>query len=60
MENGMTRSDVALPAEAALRVDAICNRFEVAWQAGRRPSIEEHLGETPESSRSEIVSCRAC
>ena len=26
------------------RLEAVCDRFEAAWKAGRRPRIEDHLG----------------
>jgi hypothetical protein len=32
-----------LAPEQFLRVDAICNRFESKWRAGRRPRIEDYL-----------------
>jgi serine/threonine protein kinase len=38
-------SDEALPAEAALRVDAECDRFEAAWQAGQLPRIEDYVAD---------------
>src|SRR5262245_44077258 len=41
----------ALPLEAARRVDRICDRFEQAWQAGRRPQMEEFLREVEDSER---------
>jgi serine/threonine protein kinase len=44
-----------LPLAVARRVNAVCNRFELAWQAGQRPRIEDHLGEVPEPDRSELV-----
>ncbi len=27
-------------------IDAICNRFEAVWQAGRQPQLEEFWGTT--------------
>ena len=30
------------------RVEALCDRFEAAWKAGRRPPIEDYRGEVPE------------
>jgi WD40 repeat protein/tRNA A-37 threonylcarbamoyl transferase component Bud32 len=32
-----------LPPEQFLRVDAMCDRFETEWLAGRRPRIEDYL-----------------
>jgi hypothetical protein len=31
------------------RVEEMCDRFEAAWKAGRRPPIEDYLGEVPEA-----------
>jgi serine/threonine protein kinase len=39
------------PDHPALRLDAACDRFEAAWRDGRRPRIEEALGDVPESER---------
>ncbi len=36
-------------------VDAVCDRFEQAWRAGHRPTIETHLSELPEPARSVLV-----
>jgi hypothetical protein len=38
-----------------LRIDQACDRFELAWQAGQRPRIEEYLGDTPEPERSVLL-----
>jgi serine/threonine protein kinase/O-acetyl-ADP-ribose deacetylase (regulator of RNase III) len=40
-----------LPLSLDKRVDQVCDRFEQAWKAGRRPRIEEYLTEVPESDR---------
>ena len=37
----------AAVADVAERIDAACDRFEAAWKAGRRPRIEDYLGEAP-------------
>jgi WD40 repeat protein/tRNA A-37 threonylcarbamoyl transferase component Bud32 len=42
-----------LPAER--QVNAACEPFELAWKAGRRPRIEDYLGDTPEPERSALV-----
>jgi serine/threonine-protein kinase len=44
-----------LPLSAARRVNDLCNRFELAWQAGPRPHIEDYLGDVPEPERSALV-----
>jgi serine/threonine-protein kinase len=33
-----------LPLDVLNRIDRICDRFETAWAAGRRPRIEDYLG----------------
>ena len=37
------------------RVEALCDRFEAAWKAGRRPRIEDDLGEVPEPVRAALL-----
>jgi serine/threonine-protein kinase len=44
-----------LASALARRVDAACDRFESAWRAGRRPRIEEILGDFPESARPALL-----
>ena len=39
------------PDHPALRLDAACDRFDAAWKEGRRPRIEDYLGEATESER---------
>jgi len=36
------------------RVEEMCDRFEAAWKAGRRPPIEDYLGEVPEAGRTAL------
>jgi hypothetical protein len=36
----------------AWQVDAVCLRFEAAWQAGQRPGIEAYLADSQEPLRS--------
>jgi hypothetical protein len=47
--------DGALPLSAERRVNEACNRFELAWQAGRRPRIEDYLGEAPAPERPALL-----
>jgi serine/threonine protein kinase len=35
--------------------DALCDRFEAAWQAGQRPRIEDYLGQVPEPHRPRLL-----
>jgi WD40 repeat protein len=51
----LPRADDHLPMSAEYRIHAACNRFELAWQAGQRPRIEDYLGELPEPERSALV-----
>ena len=44
-----------LPLAAAKQINAMCNRFELAWQAGQRPQIEDYLADAPEPLRSALV-----
>jgi hypothetical protein len=55
-------SDAAPPGEgaslsltAAQQVNALCNRFEAAWQAGQRPRIEDALAEAAEAERAALL-----
>ncbi len=45
----------AWPPEVAFLVDEVCDRFEVALRAGQRPSIAEHLADTPEPARAVLL-----
>ncbi len=36
------------------RVEAMCDRFEAAWKAGRRPPIEDYLREVPEGGQTAL------
>jgi WD40 repeat protein/serine/threonine protein kinase len=36
-------TEAPLPLSLARRIDAACERFELAWQAGQRPRIEDYL-----------------
>src|SRR5262245_7014683 len=46
----------SLPPTVGLWVHDVCNRFEAAWRAGRRPRIEEYLGDAPEPGRAALLS----
>ncbi len=62
--SGLDTTDGSLPRgpdsdghrlEAMRRVIAACDRFEDAWRAGRRPSIEEALAEAPATERATLL-----
>jgi hypothetical protein len=36
-------------------VDSVCDRFEAAWRAGRRPRIEDYLAEAPGPARGMLL-----
>jgi len=44
-----------LTSEALRRIDAVCNRFEEDWRAGRRPIVEDYLVDTSESEQSVLL-----
>jgi serine/threonine protein kinase/WD40 repeat protein len=46
----------SLPAAAAHHIDQVCDRFEAAWKEGRRPRLEEFLGDAPEPERTALLS----
>jgi tetratricopeptide (TPR) repeat protein/predicted Ser/Thr protein kinase len=45
----------SLSVEACLRLDALCERFEGVWIAGRRPRLEELLAETEGAERAALL-----
>src|SRR5438128_4874555 len=42
------------PARLA-RQDSVCDRFEAAWQTGRRPRLERYLAKVPPSEQLELL-----
>jgi serine/threonine protein kinase len=40
-----------LSTEQEARLDALCDRFELAWKDGARPRLEEYVGDAPEADR---------
>src|SRR5262245_6943178 len=44
-----------LPLDVLNWIDQICDRFEAAWEAGRRPRIEDYLGEVTEPYRPALL-----
>jgi WD40 repeat protein/serine/threonine protein kinase len=46
--------DSPSPAQA-IEVNRICDRFEAAWKAGRRPQIEEYLGDRTSPSSPAVL-----
>jgi tetratricopeptide (TPR) repeat protein len=55
MSDVSSRGDSPLSLSLARRINAVCNRFELAWQAGPQPRLEDFLGDTPEPERSALL-----
>src|SRR5262245_8324786 len=49
----MAKAQDVLPVNVIKRIDAICDRFEADWRAGKRPKIEKHLGAATAAERDE-------
>src|SRR5690242_6992922 len=45
----------SLPLPLELRVDAVCEQFEVAWQAGGGPRLEDYLRGAAEPDRRALL-----
>jgi serine/threonine-protein kinase len=45
----------SLPLSLEQSIDALCLRFESAWQAGERPAIEAYLAEAPAEARAALL-----
>jgi hypothetical protein len=43
------------PLDLARQVDALCDRFEAEWRAGRRPRLEDFLAPLPGSLRAPFL-----
>ena len=54
MSSGPTRLE-SLPLDLAVRLDALCDRFDAAWCAGERPSIEAYLDGLPDPHRAALL-----
>src|SRR5262249_20059478 len=46
--------DDTLTPELVVLLEAACDRFEAAWQAGGRPALEDHLVAMPEAGRAAL------
>ena len=40
-----------LELDLVRRIEAVCRRFEAEWRDGKRPAIDDYLGEVPEEAR---------
>jgi len=54
-DENATPAPSTLSFSQAAHVDSLCDRFEAAWRAGERPSIERWLAEVAESARSVLL-----
>src|SRR5262249_47882334 len=48
--------ETELPTALLRLLERACDRFEAACKAGRRPRVEDYLGQMPEAGRPELVS----
>jgi serine/threonine-protein kinase len=48
-------ADAVIPMVVLDLIDGICDRFESAWREGRRPRVEDYLGEVEESYRAALL-----
>jgi WD40 repeat protein/predicted Ser/Thr protein kinase len=55
MNDGPSRGNEFPSARLARRLDQICDRFEAAWKAGRRPRLERYLGKLPSAAQAELL-----
>src|SRR5262249_22548716 len=44
-----------LPLALARQIDRVCDHFEEDWLAGRRPRVEDYLGQAPDEARPALV-----
>jgi serine/threonine-protein kinase len=51
MNEDSLSSTASLPLSSERRLDAVCDRYEAAWRAGQKPTIEPYLAEVTESER---------
>src|SRR5271166_4052341 len=40
-----------LDIKLARRIDEVCRRFEADWRQGRRPRIDDYMGEVPDEGQ---------
>ncbi len=51
----MAEAQESLSLAVVKRIDAACDRFEAEWKAGKKPTIENHLGSTAGAERAELL-----
>ncbi len=52
--NSRSTLDAQLPAADLQQIDAICDRFEADWRAGRRPDLASYLSEAPPGGKAAL------
>jgi WD40 repeat protein/tRNA A-37 threonylcarbamoyl transferase component Bud32 len=55
MNSARPPGDDAPSPTRIVEINRICDRFEAAWRAGRRPAAEDHLGEAAGPARSGLL-----
>ena len=55
MSAAASPNDGSQPLSQAQRLNAVCDRFERAWQAGPRPRIEDYLAEAAGPERAALL-----
>jgi hypothetical protein len=40
-----------LELDLVRRIEAVCRRFEADWRAGKRPALDDYLGDVPREGR---------
>jgi hypothetical protein len=43
------------PAQRARRLDRLCDHFEAAWKAGRRPRLERYLSKVSPAAQPNLL-----
>jgi WD40 repeat protein/tRNA A-37 threonylcarbamoyl transferase component Bud32 len=55
MKEGSSRGNDVPCVQLARRLDQVCDRFEAAWKAGRRPRLERYLRQSPPAAQAELL-----
>src|SRR6516164_8201162 len=55
MRDVRPENEDSVPLALALRIDEVCNRYELAWKAQEEPRIDDYLGDWAEPERSALL-----
>ncbi len=55
MNEPLQPSNVSLPLPLKRKIDEVCDQFEVAWNSGQHPRIENYLADKLEPERSTLL-----